>query len=189
VEASGYPQTKQLSRLNAILSFLAVKLSNSKRLAHSNDYSLDRGLGLFAGLNVLPKNAWFTSYSYRVSRAMNVKLLEGPNKKLAELLPGEEDFNLDFTTIPNWGDESVLERNWSATRHVGLKSVLAMIVQRQDNKTLAYSNAEIKHEVQLDAILEFVDFYKQSGGKINCLIFDSKLTTFKNLDALNKDAI
>lgn len=189
IEASGYPQTRQLSRLNAVLSFLALKLSSSKRLAHSNDYGLDRGLGLFAGLNVLPKNAWFGSYSYRVGRSMNVKLLEGLNKKLGELLPGEEDFNLDFTTIPHWGDESVLERNWSSTRHVGLKSVLAMIVQRQGNKTLTYSNAEIKHEGQSDGILEFVDFYKRSGGTVNCLIFDSKFTTFKNLDALNRDDI
>jgi len=189
VEESGYPQTQQLSRVNAILSFLALKLTNSKRLAHSNDYGLDRGLGLFAGLNVLPKNAWFGSYSYRISRIMNIRFLEGLTRKLTELLPGEDDFNLDFTTIPHWGDESVLERNWSATRHIGLKSVLAMIVQRQDNRTLTYSNAGIKHEYQSDAILEFVDFYRQSGGRVNCLIFDSKFTTFKNLDALNKDAI
>lgn len=189
VEAGGYPQTQQLSRLNAILSFLALKLTSSKRLAHSNDYSLDRGLGLFAGLNVLPKNAWFGSYSYRVSRSMNIKLLEALNKKLAELLPGSNDFNLDFTTIPHWGEESVLERNWAATRRVGLKSVLAMIVQRQNNKTLTYSNAEIKHKDQSEAILEFVDFYRQSGGRINCLIFDSKFTTFQNLDTLNKDNI
>ncbi len=189
VRKSNYPETQQISALQAILSFLALKLSSSKRLAHSNDYGLDRGLGLFAGLNVLPKNSWFASYSYRISRDMNINFLTTLTHRLAQLLPGEDDFNLDFTTIPHWGEESVLERNWSATRHVGIKSVLALIVQRQDNKSLVYSNAEIKHKQQSDAILEFVDFYRQSGGSINCLIFDSKFTTYQHLSTLNTDHI
>ena len=75
VRQSKYPETRQISALQAILSFVALKLFSSKRLAHSNDYGLDRGLGLFAGLNVLPKSAWFASYSYRVSREMNVNFL------------------------------------------------------------------------------------------------------------------
>jgi len=56
INEANYPETKPINRLSAILSFLALKLINTKRLSHSNDYSFDRGLGLFAGLNVLPKN-------------------------------------------------------------------------------------------------------------------------------------
>jgi hypothetical protein len=32
---------------------------------------MDRGMGLFAGLNVLPKTAWFNSYSSAITREMN----------------------------------------------------------------------------------------------------------------------
>lgn len=198
VDEAGYPQSDQIPRLSAILSFLALKLINTRRLAHSNDYGLDRGLGLFAGLNVLPKNAWFASYSYRVSREMNRRFLASLNRKVEALLPASGDFNLDFTTIPHWGDESVLERNWSGTRRVGLKSVLALLVQDQNNRLLKYGDAEIKHHHQSEAILEFIDFYQaQPGlsdgarqtGKINCLIFDSKFTTYRHLNQLNQDKI
>ena len=37
---------------------------------------MDRGLGLFAGLNVLPKAAWLSSYSHRVTRSMNLEFLK-----------------------------------------------------------------------------------------------------------------
>lgn len=189
VSASGYPSTNQINSLNAVLSFLALKLINTKRLSHSNDYSLDRGLGLFAGLNVLPKNAWFASYSYRINRDMNINFLKALNRHVEKQLPDSGDFNLDFTTIPHWGDASILENNWSATRRIGLKSVLAMLVQDQDNRLLKYGDTEIKHDNQSDAIYEFIDFYRPSGNKINCLIFDSKFTTYRNLNQLNKDDI
>lgn len=189
IDEAGYPETGQMSRLNAVLSFLALKLINTKRLSHSNDYSIDKGLGLFSGLNVLPKNAWFGSYSYRVDREMNRRFLRALNKEVEKTAPNTGDFNLDFTTIPHWGDASVLERNWSNSRHVGLKSVLALLVQEQDSRFLKYSDAEIKHADMSGAILDFVDFYKSGKGKINCLIFDSKFTTYAHLDRLNKDDI
>lgn len=189
VEAAAYPETSKISRLSSILSFLALKLLNTKRLSHSNDYALDKGLGLFAKLPALPKDAWFCSYSNRVSREMNKRFLYSLNKNVEKLCASSGDFNLDFTTIPHWGDESILERNWSGTRRTGLKSVLALIVQDQGRRFLKYGNAEIKHDYQSDAILEFVDFYKSGGGNINCLIFDSKFTTYSNLNKLNKDNI
>jgi hypothetical protein len=39
-----------------------------------------------------------------------------------------------------------------------------------------------------DEILNFVSFYHKSYGTFpECLVFDSKLTTYKNLDVLDKD--
>lgn len=189
VREAGYPQTSQLSALHAVLSFLALKLMSSKRLSHSNDYALDRGLGLFAGLNVLPKNAWFASYSYRISRQMNRRFLGALLKAADKLIDGSADINLDFTTIPHWGNEAVLENNWSSTRRIGLKSVVALIAQDQQSRLLRYSDAEIKHANQSDAIAAFVDFYQESGAKLNCLIFDSKFTTYAHLNQLNGDQI
>ena len=41
---------------------------------------MDRGLGLFAGLNVLPKTGWFSSYSSRVTRSMNLSFFKSLHK-------------------------------------------------------------------------------------------------------------
>jgi len=60
INGSLYPGTKTLPKLNSILSFLALKLSNIRRYSADDLWCMDRGLGLFAGLNVLPKTAWFT---------------------------------------------------------------------------------------------------------------------------------
>ena len=63
-----------MSRLNSLLSFIALKLSGVRRYSHDDVWCMDRGLGFFAGLNVLPKAAWLTSYSHRVTREMNLQL-------------------------------------------------------------------------------------------------------------------
>ena len=104
---------------------------------------------------------------------MNINFLKALNRHVEKQVPDSGDFNLDFTTIPHWGDASIL----------------AMLVQDQDNRLLKYGDTEIKHDNQSDAIYEFIDFYKPSGNKINCLIFDSKFTTYRNLNQLNKDSI
>ena len=189
IKKCGYPETKYLSSQNMILSFLALKLNNTERLSHESDYKIDRGLGLFSGLNVLPKCSTLSSYSYKITREMNKKLLKELGKVVSEFIPDSGDFNLDFTTIPHWGDDSVLEKHWSNTRHAGLKSILALLVQNQQERNLIYTDAEIKNDNKSDAILEFVDFYTSSKRKINCLIFDSTFTTYGNLSKLNKDKI
>ena len=53
----------------------ALKLSDARRYSADDLWCMDRGLGLFAGLNVLPKTASLSSYSDRTTRAMNQRLL------------------------------------------------------------------------------------------------------------------
>lgn len=62
---SDYPKTKSIDKLSSILSFIALKSSNVRRYSSDDRWCMERGLGLFAGLNVLPKAAWYTSYSDR----------------------------------------------------------------------------------------------------------------------------
>lgn len=189
IDSAGYPGTSQISARSYVLSFLALKLIGNHRSSHDEKWNLDRGLGFFAGLNVLPKNASMSSYSYRVTRTMNEKFLA----KLASIFDdpgGEDEFNLDFKTIPHWGDESVLENNWAGTKSKAIKSILSLIVQKPENGMLIYTDAEIKHNNQNRAVLEFVDFWKDAKGKCpKMLIFDSKFTTYENLSRLNKDGI
>lgn len=65
VRKAGYPGTKMIPADAALLSLLALKLLRKERLSHIDDYNMDEGLGLFAGLNVLPKKSFATDYSYR----------------------------------------------------------------------------------------------------------------------------
>jgi len=101
ISAAEYPGTKQVGALNYFLSFLALKLLDKERLSHVDDFSFDEGTGLFAGLNVLPKSAALSSYSYSVTREMNLKFLAGLVEKLLDddLIPFEF-FNLDFHPLP-----------------------------------------------------------------------------------------
>jgi hypothetical protein len=134
IEQSQYPATKSLPKLNAILSFLALKLSNVRRYTADDLWCMDRGLGLFAGLNVLPKAAWFTSYSHRVTRKANLAFLKSLSRLGAEQGYLSDTANLDFTTIPYWGDDSHLVNNWSGTRHKALASILAVLAHDPDTQ-------------------------------------------------------
>src|SRR5947209_6672162 len=58
--AAAYPGSKMVPATQALLSLLALKLLDKERRSHVNDFSFDEGLGLFAGLNVLPKKSFLT---------------------------------------------------------------------------------------------------------------------------------
>lgn len=190
IQNAGFPSTSEISAESYVLSFLALKLIGNKRLSHDENWSLDRVLGLFSGLNVLPKNASLSSYSYRVSRECNRKLLIEMNRIFNKADDASCEFNLDFKTIPHWGDESALEKNYSTSRGKAVKSVLALIVQNITSDNIAYTNAEITHDNEKDCVLEFVDFWKESTGTCpKMLIFDSQCTIYENLNKLNNDEI
>jgi len=187
IKAAGFPQTSDLNDLQFLLSFLAIKILGNKRLSYDTTWNLDRSLGFFAGLNVLPKSTTLSTYSYRITRATNYKFLLALNKIFKKVDLEEGEFNLDFKTIPHWGNSSVLEKNWSGSRGKVIKSLLALIVQDPSTGYLSYANAEIKHDNQNEAVFEFVDFWKQGRGEPpKMLIFDSKFTTYKNLSQLNQ---
>lgn len=192
IKESDYPETSQLDKLNSILSFIALKASNVRRYTADNIWCMDRGTGLFAGLNVLPKAAWFSSYSHRVTSQMNKKFLKELHQKwLAEGLLGDTS-NLDFTTIPYWGDSGHLENNWSGKRGKALASMLAVLAHDPDSGIIDYGDTNVVHKNESAVVLEFLDFYhhgKQHPDKLKYLVFDSKFTNYENLSKLNQRQI
>lgn len=192
IEASDFPGTSQISKLSSILSFIAIKSSNARRYTADDLWCMDRGLGLFAGLNVLPKAAWFSSYSHRVTREMNLKflrLLHSNWKKLGLL---GDTANLDFTTIPYWGDNGHLENNWSGKRGKALAGMLAVLAQDPDSGIIDYGDTNVMHKDEGAVVLEFIDFYGKDGtGKrdLKYLAFDSKFTNYENLSKLDDDGV
>jgi hypothetical protein len=190
IDSSAYPETKTLPRLNSILAFIALKLSNVRRYTADDLWCMDRGLGLFAGLNVLPKAAWYTSYSHRVTREMNLSFLKSLHALWMHSGLLSDTANLDFVAVPYFGDDTHLENNWSGTRHQALASILAAVVHDPDTGIMTYGDTNVRHEKEADIVIEFLDFYKQTGGKeLKYLVFDSKFTVYENLRKLDDNGV
>jgi len=187
VHQAGYPGTKMIPADASLLGLLALKLLRKERLSHIDDYNLDEGLGLFAGLNVLPKKSFATDYSYRTRRAQQEKLLGSWVQKLSPiLLPKAKAFSLDFHPIPYRGDDAVLENHYIPCRGQACPSVQTFFAQEHEKQVFCYANANLTRDEQTKEVIRFVDYWKDLTGKNpEWLYFDSKLTTYPELSELN----
>ena len=152
---------------------------------------MDPGLGLFAGLNVIPKRAFLTEYSCRIDPASYPQLMRHWFDALSTLgLERGSSFDLDFHTIPFHGEDALVEKHYVTNRSRRQKGMLAFLAEDADQRVLCYANAQLRKDDQNDEILRFVDFWKKRTGQLpGELIFDSKLTTYANLDQLNQMGI
>ena len=190
IEQSNYPETSQIEKLNSILAYLALKLSRVQRYGQDDGWCMDRGLGLFAGLNVLPKTTWYSSYSAAIERDDNIHFMKSLNRIFSDYDLFYDTANLDFTAIPYWGDGDPFENNWSGKRSRALISIQAALAQDPDSGIICYGDATVKHDNQDNVILEFLDFYTEgTGKKISYLVFDSKFTTLQNMGRINGEGI
>jgi hypothetical protein len=145
---------------------------------------------MFAGLNVLPKTSWYSSYSNAIGRGDNVAFMKALNRIYDENDLLSDTANLDFTAIPYWGDEDPFENNWSGKRSKALISIQAALAQDPETGIICYGDTTVKHDNQDNVVLEFLDFYKEgTGRKVNYLVFDSKFTTLANLGRINDEGI
>lgn len=189
IRNSRYPGTRSIGKLSSILCFLALKLSNVRRYSTDDAWCMDRGMGLFAGLNVLPKAAWFSAYSSGTTADMNREFLRSLYHIWQDKNLVSDTMNLDFTTIPYWGDDSPFENNWSGKRNKSLASMLAVLAQDPESGIVCYGDTTIRHDYQNETVLEFLDFYRSdqnAGTPLRYLIFDSKFTSYENLNRLNQ---
>jgi hypothetical protein len=153
---------------------------------------MDRGMGLFAGLTVLPKTAWYSSYSSRIDTKMNLSFLKELHNLWRQHGLLSDATNLDFTTIPYWGDSQHLENNWSGKRGKALSSMLAVLAQDPDNGIIDYGNCNVMHQSESGVVLEYLDFYRstpQGNHSLKYLVFDSKFTNYQNLAKLDDQQI
>jgi hypothetical protein len=185
------PGTKAIPAVHALLSALALKLTSIERKSHIMDLVFDQGLALFAGLNVIPKTTFLAQYSDRLGRSTSVRLLRGWLEHLRDHLAIEgASFNLDFHAVPFFGQDEFVERHYLSKRSRRDKAVLTFLAQEADTDVLCYANADLRKGEENDEVLRFVDFWKTTYGKVpSLLVFDSKLTTYKNLKRLDAQGI
>jgi hypothetical protein len=184
----GFPGSKMVPAACALRSLLALKLFGNARHSHVMSSVLDEGLALFAGLNVVPKRSFLTEYSGRVESACYPKLMRDWFDTVSRLgLTWGTSFDLDFHTIPFHGDDALVEKHYVSKRSRRQKGMLAFLAQDADTRVFCYANGELRKDRQNDEVLRFVDYWKQRTGRLpEELIFDSKLTTYANLDKLNR---
>ena len=187
VRAAGLPGSKAIPARSYLLSLLALKLLGTERYAHVGDHAFDPGLGLFAGLNVLPKCTALSTYSYSLDEVHILKLQKAFIKNATKLGLYDGQFvNLDFHTVPHYGEESVLETHWAGARHQRMKGALTLFAQDSESKLILYTDADIKRCESDDQVIEFMSFWKQiRRGVKPTLVFDSKFTSYAKLSELN----
>lgn len=191
VREAGLPGSKAITAKSYLLSFLALKLLGNERYAHVGDHAFDPGLGLFAGLNVLPKCTSMSTYSYSLDDVHIERLQKAFVRRATGMgLYDGKIVNLDFHTTPHWGDESVLEEHWAGARGKVLKGALTLLAQDSDSRLMLFSDSDIKRSEADDEVFSFLSFWgKVRRGVPPMLVFDSKLTTYGNLSRLAEQKV
>ncbi len=164
VEAQ-YPGSEMVPAPAALLSLLALKLLDKARRSHISDFNFDEALGLFAGLNVLPKATFAADYSYRTGRDQQQALLQGWVRALAPVMfPDASGFSLDFHPIPYRGEPSGLDRHYLPRRGVAGPSVLTFFTLEQKSRCLCYSNADLTRADQNGELMRFVECWHRDSA-------------------------
>jgi hypothetical protein len=187
VKQAGYPGSGMVPATSALLSLLALKLIDKERRSHISDFNFDEALGVFAGLNILPKATFATDYSYRTGRQNQQRLLAGWISRLLPRLDPEPDaFSLDFHSIPHRGEDNGLENHYVPMRGKAVPSILTFFAQAVKSRLLCYSDATIVREQAAGQLLKFVEFCQSIlGADPAWVYFDSRLTTYAEMNRLN----
>lgn len=184
------PTSARIGKTQALLSFLALKLIGGERLCHIQQYDHDIGLGLFAGLNVLPKPTYAGTYSCLLSASLCQTLQRDLVARLRSWDPGAfagATINLDFHSIPHFGDQSEMESVWCGARNKAMKGANTFFAQDAETNALLYANADVLRKDGAEEVLHFVEYWQHLKGVIHeTLVFDSRLTSYRVLGQLDE---
>lgn len=188
---AGFPGSAMIPAAHAMRSLLGLKLFGNARHSHVMSYVFDEGLALFAGLNAIPKRAFLTEYSCRIETQSYPLLMKQWFDAVGELgIQRGVSFDLDFHTIPFHGEDALMEKHYITKRSRRQKGILAFLARDAETNVFCYANGTVRKDDQNDEILRFVEFWKQRTGTLpRELVFDSRLTTYANIDKLNRMGI
>ena len=188
-EAARLPGSQMIPAAHALRACLSLKLWSVEHKSNVMPLVADEGLALFSGLNVSPKKSFFSEYSCRITPAQTQKLLaawhdEAQGRKLWE----GTSFNLDFHSVPYYGEDPQVQSHYVSMRSRRQPSILAFLAQDEQSQSFCYSNADLRKGEEADEIFAFIEFWhKAHGRRPRHLVFDSKLTTHANLVRLDKE--
>ena len=183
------PGSKMIPRTHALRACLALKLWAIERKSHVMALVADEGLGLFCGLNRIPKKSYLSEYSSRTTPKHTSALLGAWHTGvLAEqaLFPAQS-FDLDFHSVPYHGAHPSIERHYVSKRSRRQSSVLVFLAQDADARAFCYADANLRKGEEPEAVFRFLAFWKRIHGALpTYLVFDSRLTTYAGLARLHE---
>src|SRR3990172_7248580 len=187
-KAARLPGSVMIPAEHALRAALALKLWSIERKSHVMALVADPGLALFCGLNAIPKKSYLCEYSSRLDHEHTTRLLAAWHRAVAkEALFAGDSFNLDFHSVPYYGDDPQLERHYVSARSRSQPSVLAFLAQDAQGRAFCYSNADLRKGEEAEEIFRFIAFWKKHHGAYpKHLVFDSRLTTYPHLARLDQ---
>ena len=176
---AGLPGSKMIPAAHALRASLALKLWSIERKSHVMALVADEGLARFAGLNAFPKKSFLSEYSSRIEHSKTMRLLSAWYGVLTgDRLFAGESFNLDFHSVPYYGEHPVVEKHYLTARSQRKPSILVFLAQDAASHSFCYSNADVRKAEQAEEVFRFVSFWKKTHKELpRQLVFDSKLTT------------
>ena len=190
-DSAKLPGSAMIPAGHALRASLALKLWAIERKSHIMALVADDGLGLFCGLNAMPKKSFLSEYSSRITPE-KVSLLLGTwhGKLTGDNLFAGNSLNLDFHSVPYFGEHPLVQSHYLPKRSRRQPSILTFLAQDADSQVFCYSNADIHKGEEAEEIFRFIEFWTgQHGSPPQHLVFDSKLTTYDALDRLDEAQI
>jgi hypothetical protein len=181
------PGSRMIPAAHALRTSLALKLWSIQRKSHVMALVADPGLALFAGLNIMPKKSFLSEYSSRITPQKVAALLAAWHTQITgEALLEGSSINLDFHSVPFYGEDPQVQRHYLSKRSRRQPSILTFLAQDADSHVFCYSNADIRKGEEANEIFRFIKFWRRQHGKPpQHLVFDSKLTTYEGLAQLD----
>jgi hypothetical protein len=188
VRQAKLPGTAMIPAEQALRTLLALKLLGKERKSHVMGLVNDEGIALFAGLNVVPKRSYLASYSSSVDDRANDRLMAAWfNETPRAGLKHGPSLDLDFHTVPANTTEEPLEKHYISSRSRSQQGILTFLARDAEQRVICYARAGIAKAEQPNEILRFVAFWEKHTSSLPTeLVFDSKLTTYAQMDSLNE---
>jgi hypothetical protein len=185
--AARLPGSQMIPAAHALRAALALKLWSIERKSHVMALVADPGLALFCGLNAIPKKSYLSEYSSRLDHAKTLSLIAAWHRAVTpDLLFTGASFNLDFHSVPYYGEDPQVERHYVSMRSRAQPAVLAFLAQDAAGHAFCYANADLRKGEEAEEIFRFIAFWqKHHGEHPHHLVFDSRLTTYAHLARLD----
>ncbi len=193
VKECALPESSDIESTQACLSMLLLKLIGGKRLSHIGAYDQEPGFGIFSGLNLLPRSTYMCTYSCRCTEAQLMDLQDRVVSLFRKRYPDfyrSSYINLDFHSIPHYGDESEMEHVWCGARGKTMKGANTVFASDGHSNAVIYTRADILRNEEAQEVKKFVDYWKGINDNVDeTLVFDCKFTTYSILDDLENDNV
>ncbi len=183
------PGSKMIPSAHALRAGLALKLWAIERKSHVMALVADEGLGVFCGLNRIPKKSYVSEYASRLTPTKTTAMLAAWHAALSgnQALFPAQSFDLDFHSVPYHGEHPNIERHYVPKRSRRQPSILVFLAQDAEARAFCYADADLRKGEEPQAVFRFVAFWQRTHAHLPPhLVFDSRLTTYAGLARLDE---